>query len=549
MPQVVLEKAVKAILPSAIPTNLEKIDQYAVGKVLVYSKKPRKLLPTRKHHLDFTGWSLQHLLAEGESIDIVTARSYLFDTGTEKASKTLDVKVGADLDISSAIASLAHAAPSLKFNAGDHSTLSITSDFGKVTHVSTDLISSVLKKQFRLNLEHPIVKTAVEHGGTMFVINSIYEGDHCTVKATLGKDIAEGTTDGAKVGAVGKADVSESVDDKHKSTTVISRDQPTPLAYLLMKLSIDSKGVTNTNLNKRISKTLEVSFPYATPLSEIPNAKVDKPASPSGGAKNEPDAPPPASDKDKPKEEGKKKVEEDPVVAVTTKPLGSEPPPAAAGSAGMAAEMPDEHYLYSLKDFQPFESSTYLGILEETQGWVNPFAANAKLQAAFFKYTKLPGTYEKLNDLSAYFLEVGNSMRAKKTPPTNVLKDLDPIMAALSTEEDTRLNEITSVVVIAEAGDEFPKHILQKIFELSTKKKDVLKDVILQTPYGSSAHTYTDSKPFKDSTLKPIMQRMGFSLVGPNKSLTHTRKETDEDEDIMVSTLILLLCTDKPKKK
>ena len=88
--------------------------------------------------------------------------------------------------------------------------------------------------------------------------------------------------------------------------------------------------------------------------------------------------------------------------------------------------MPNEHYLYSLKDFQPFESTTYrgksealyvlelqtlvdlgAGIYDETKKWIVPFVSNEKLRSAFFEYTKLPGAYEKLNDLSAYVRKEG----------------------------------------------------------------------------------------------------------------------------------------------
>lgn len=81
--------------------------------------------------------------------------------------------------------------------------------------------------------------------------------------------------------------------------------------------------------------------------------------------------------------------------------------------------MPNEHFLYSLKDFQPFESHTYrgkllnlkmfqssamldlmpAGIVGETRQWVTPFISNVKLQTAFLAYTRLPGSYEKLNYL------------------------------------------------------------------------------------------------------------------------------------------------------
>ena len=60
------------------------------------------------------------------------------------------------------------------------------------------------------------------------------------------------------------------------------------------------------------SSDLQISYPYSTPSSEIPSAVVDKP-------------------------------------------LG------AAQGTNETDSMPDEHYLYSLKDFQPFESKTYRG--------------------------------------------------------------------------------------------------------------------------------------------------------------------------------------------
>ena len=39
---------------------------------------------------------------------------------------------------------------------------------------------------------------------------------------------------------------------------VVKRDKPTSLAYLLMKISVDSKGTIATRLNTRISQKLHV---------------------------------------------------------------------------------------------------------------------------------------------------------------------------------------------------------------------------------------------------------------------------------------------------
>jgi hypothetical protein len=218
MPQIVFGKAVKRFLPSAIPTHLEKIDEYAVGKVLVYSKRPRRLIPMRKHHLDFTGWSLQGLLAENEVLTVTTAKSYLFDTGKEVASKSFKVDVGGDVDVANSLTKLASASGDLKFSSGDKATLTVTSDFGKITHVSTDLVNSAINKEIHVKPDHPVVQRAVKNGGMMFVISNIYEGERCNVSATVSKDVKESVGGGG--GAEGaKVDAKESVDDKHKSST------------------------------------------------------------------------------------------------------------------------------------------------------------------------------------------------------------------------------------------------------------------------------------------------------------------------------------------
>lgn len=216
MPQVVFGKAVKSFLPSAIPTHLEKIDEYAVGKVLIYSKRPRRLIPMRKHELDFTGWSLQSLLAENEVLTVTTARSYLFDTGKDVASKSFNIDIGGDLDLAKALTELVSGSGDVKFDAGEKATLKVTTDFGKITHISTDLVNSAISKEIHVQPNHPIVKKAVENGGVMFIISNIYEGERCNVQAKVTKDMKESAS--GDVGAEGvKADMKESVDDKHSS--------------------------------------------------------------------------------------------------------------------------------------------------------------------------------------------------------------------------------------------------------------------------------------------------------------------------------------------
>ena len=88
--QSLFARAVSTNLSTVIPTALEGIDQFAIGKVLTYQKKPRKLLPWRRHELNFTGRSITDLVAEGQlqELSFATSSDFLFDAGngTDKTS-------------------------------------------------------------------------------------------------------------------------------------------------------------------------------------------------------------------------------------------------------------------------------------------------------------------------------------------------------------------------------------------------------------------------------------------------------------------------------
>lgn len=76
------------------------------------------------------------------------------------------------------------------------------------------------------------------------------------------------------------------------------------------------------------------------------------------------------------------------------------------------------------------------------------------------------------------FLDVGNALRANTPEPTDMPKGVEPILEALSKDEEVRLDEISAVIVVAEAADEFPQHILRKIIELEEDKRALLKKVV-----------------------------------------------------------------------
>ena len=218
MPQAVFEKAVKKYLPTAIPASLEKIDEYSVGKVLVYSKKPRKLIPMRKHELDFTGFALQSLLSGNQELKISTARTYLFDTDKSTISKGVKVDLEGDVDLENALTKLLSAKIDFKLKGVETKKLTVTTDFGKITHVSTDLVTSIVKGTLHADPQNAIVKKAVDHGGVMFIITDIYEAERCKVSVKLSEDVSEGGGVDAEA-AKGVTKDSEDVDDKHSSTS------------------------------------------------------------------------------------------------------------------------------------------------------------------------------------------------------------------------------------------------------------------------------------------------------------------------------------------
>ena len=57
-------------------------------------------------------------------------------------------------------------------------------------------------------------------------------------------------------------------------------------------------------------------------------------------------------------------------------------------------------------------------------------------------------------------------------------------MSALSKEKGCRLDEISSVIVVAEAGDDFPQHTVQKIVGLEKDKRGLLKELVSKASTG-----------------------------------------------------------------
>ena len=170
--QTLFNRIVTNYIPSAIPTNLERIDEHALGKVLIYASKPRKLMPWRKHTLKFTGWTFTSLLAAEQTVEFVTSIRPLREA--RKGAIHFDVRL--DYEIREALFQL-----DKKAETKDDKNVCVTADMGKISYLSSDLFSSLSARTCKVNMEHPVVKEAVEKGGALFVITSIYEAERSVI--------------------------------------------------------------------------------------------------------------------------------------------------------------------------------------------------------------------------------------------------------------------------------------------------------------------------------------------------------------------------------
>ena len=87
---------------------------------------------------------------------------------------------------------------------------SITTDFGKITHIETDLFKVLSDKTYSLDTANPIVREAIAKGSTVFVISTVYEAEHSNISMMLSRSESETAGGGAEVHGVG-GDVDESV--------------------------------------------------------------------------------------------------------------------------------------------------------------------------------------------------------------------------------------------------------------------------------------------------------------------------------------------------
>ncbi len=177
MAQTLFSRIVSIKLPLAVPTQLSHIDDFGIGKVFVFSKKPPRFRP-HAQDLKYTGLSLASLLEESsiKDFEMMSSASVEFIT-----SKDDPLNLNFDLNSKSP---LTQALASLQFTVKDEEHATLTADLGKVKCLEANMLYSCSTKNLRVKLDHPTIKEATS--SSLFVITSIYRGDRCHLNVSLG---------------------------------------------------------------------------------------------------------------------------------------------------------------------------------------------------------------------------------------------------------------------------------------------------------------------------------------------------------------------------
>ena len=68
---------------------------------------------------------------------------------------------------------------------------SITTDFGKITHIETDMFDVFSKKTYSVDTSKPIVKEAIAKGSTLFIVSTIYEAERSNISVSVSESGSE----------------------------------------------------------------------------------------------------------------------------------------------------------------------------------------------------------------------------------------------------------------------------------------------------------------------------------------------------------------------
>lgn len=97
--QTVFVRAVRHHVHDAFVSLVDRIDEFNIGTILVYTEKPRFW---RKKELNFTGAQLSDLLVEDQKGDFAfnTESKVIFDKTSDSSQRTVDIDLDLDADVS-----------------------------------------------------------------------------------------------------------------------------------------------------------------------------------------------------------------------------------------------------------------------------------------------------------------------------------------------------------------------------------------------------------------------------------------------------------------
>ena len=100
--QVVFERAVHHHVSSALYSQLERIDEFQLGTVLVYHEKPHSWQFWKKNELDFVGLPFQKLIQDASSLpELHTQTDVVFTATDDSSTRKVDINLNLDAEVSS----------------------------------------------------------------------------------------------------------------------------------------------------------------------------------------------------------------------------------------------------------------------------------------------------------------------------------------------------------------------------------------------------------------------------------------------------------------
>ena len=172
--QVVLDRAVKHHLPSAFASPLERVDEFEIGKILLHHKKPRFW---RHKELDFTSLPLHSLLADSKDFKFERQTTIEFTSDSDKSQRVVNVDLDVDAEVKTHWLDIGGS-----IGGGEKKTLNLSIDFGKVDHITSDMFQVLSSKKWSVDLNHILVKDAMDRGMEMFIITSVYQASKVDIK-------------------------------------------------------------------------------------------------------------------------------------------------------------------------------------------------------------------------------------------------------------------------------------------------------------------------------------------------------------------------------